>query len=140
MRNKIFLDTNIFLRFFINDNENKFLDCVKLFQKIKEGLITPYTSNVVFIEFLYTAIRFYKFSKKATLKAVDRILKMRNLTIIERTNTKKALEFFKLYNIKYGDCLIATQIPEKAILCSYDEDFIKIPHLKVKNPSQILSS
>lgn len=63
---------------------------------------------------------------------------MRQLTLIETTNTKTALGLLKKYRIKYGDCLIATQVPPKAILVTYDEDFAKIPGLKSQKPDEII--
>ncbi len=129
---KIFLETSVFIRYFTADDEKKFADCVHLLETIeKAGTLRPYTSNIVILEILFVLTRVYKFPKKEVLEGIQKILDIRNLTLIEKADTLAALEFYKKHNIKFGDCLIATQIPTGVKLVSYDEEFekIKIPVL-----------
>jgi len=41
------------------------------------------------------------------------------------------------YKVKYGDCLIATQIPKGVTLVSYDKDFDKLG-VGRKEPAELL--
>jgi len=54
---KVFIDTNIWLRFFLNDVPAQSQDCIKLFQKIEQGDYRPYTSAIVCLEAVYIYIR-----------------------------------------------------------------------------------
>lgn len=135
---KIFIDTNIAIRFLIQDNHRKAADCVKLFELIETGEIRAYTSSFVIAEFLFVLIKQYKYSKKTVVDAAVSFLNLRNMTLIESGNTPLALKLYRQHSIKYGDCLIATQVPEKAILVTYDEDFAKIPGLKPQKPDEVL--
>lgn len=137
---KIFIDTNIFIRFFTHDLEEKIEECEKLFEFIRDGKIKPYISNIVVLELIFVLTRQYKFKEEIVLKAVDNLLKLRNIRIIELTKTKKALALFKKLNIKYTDCLIATQIPKGTVLVTYDKEFSKIPVLKSITPAEIFNS
>lgn len=137
---KIFIDTNILIRFFTHDLEEKIEECEKLFEFIRDGKIKPYISNIVILELIFVLIRQYKFKEEIVLKAVDNLLKLRNIRIIELTKTKKALALFKKLNIKYTDCLIATQIPKGTVLVTYDKEFSKIPVLKSITPGEIFNS
>lgn len=137
---KIFIDTSILIRFFTHDLPDKVEECERIFEVIKEGKIKPYISNVVYMELIFVLTRQYKFKKNIVVKALEDLLNIRNLTVIEETNTKQALEFYKKNNIKYGDCLIATQIPKGVILVAYDKDFSKIPSLKSITPAEIFNS
>lgn len=128
---KVFLETSFFIRFFTKDDEQKFKDCLKLLELVESGKFRPYISNVVIQEVLFVLTKLYKFSKFQVLKDLDHILSIRNLVLIEQTNTKKALMFFKKFTIKYGDCLIATQVPKDCRLVTYDADFKKIEFLKI---------
>jgi predicted nucleic acid-binding protein len=67
-------------------------------------------------------------------------IKLRNLTIIDKTITAKALEYYQKYNIKLGDCYIAAQIPVGCTLCTYDKDFSRLSFLKVATPDMILTN
>ena len=138
MTNKLFLDTNIFLRFLIAEDPKSHADSAKLFSLFKDGKYTPYTSNTVISELIYVLIKIYKQAKPEVLKKIAVLLKLRNLVLIEKTNTHTALEYYKRLNIKLGDCLIATQIPKGVVLCTYDQDFKNIPNLICKTPEEII--
>ena len=134
---KIFLDTNIWLRFFLRDNKQA-EDCIEIIRQIELGNLTPYISSIVLIEVNFVLTFTYKHTNKKSYKYLDTILKTRNLTIVEKTNTHKALDIYKKHNIKYTDCLIVTQLPSKTILVTYDKEFKKIPRLNPQTPKQIL--
>ncbi len=136
---RIFLDTNIFLRFLVAENIQTHKSCKKLILTIQSGQIIPLTSNVVFQEILYILTKQYHFSKTRTVLEISKLLHLRNLTIIEITRTSEAIDLYRKYNIKFGDCLIATQIPKGVTLCTYDTDFSKLSFLEVKSPAQIIS-
>lgn len=134
---KIFLETSVFIRYFTGDDEKKFADCVHLLKIIEEGKLRPYTSNIVIFEILFILTRVYKFPKKNVSKDVQKILSMRNLTLIEKTDTKQAIKIFNESNVKYPDCLIAAQIPKGVRLVSYDEDFRKLKVL-IATPAELI--
>lgn len=134
---KVFLETSVFIRYFTADDKKKFKDCVHLLEIIeKGGKIRPYVSNIVILEILFVLTRVYKFSKKEVLEGIQKILDLRNLTLIEKTNTREAIETFQRLNIKFPDCLIATQVPRSSKIVTYDEDFSKIKNLSVFLPGE----
>jgi len=136
---KIFLETSFFIRYFTADDKKKFQDCVKLLETIENGRFRTYTSNIVIFEILFVLTKIYGFSKKEVLDAVEKVLDLRNLTLIETTKTKDAIKLFNKYNVKYPDCLIATQVPLKTKLISYDQDFQKIKTISSTEPSVLLA-
>ena len=136
---RIFLDTNVLLRYFVPEDENTHRDCAALIYAIREGKLRPFLSPIVFMEYVYTMKTFYKISKQSILQDISYLLRMRNLVIVEKTDTKAAFMIFTTHNIKFGDCLIATQIPKGANLVTYDEEFKKVPRLSPLTPKQILA-
>lgn len=136
---KIFLDTNFLLRFFLQDNPLQFEACKKLISQIEEGKFTVYTSGIVFLEISYVLKSVYKLPFLDVIDILDSVSDIRGITIVEKTNTKIALKFFKKYKVKFTDCLIASQLPKRALLISFDEELAKIKEIKVKAPQQILS-
>ncbi|MBI4037592.1 PIN domain-containing protein [Candidatus Curtissbacteria bacterium] len=135
---KVFIDTSIFIRFLTQDNPEKFKDCQKFFELTEEGKIRPYTSSIVVLEIQFVLTRLYGFNKIRVLSCILELLRLRNLTLIEKTDTRKALALFKKLNIKYADCLIATQIPTGTKLVTYDEEFKKIPTLSPATPGDLV--
>jgi len=137
---KIFIDTNIFLRFFISGNTPQHTETTFLIKEIENGKHRVYTSNVVLIELIYTLSKFYKQNKPSIIKKIDNILAMRNLTVIEKTNSRQAMDLYKKLNIKYTDCLLFTQVPKDVKLVTYDKDFTKLPQLKIAKPKEIYAN
>jgi predicted nucleic-acid-binding protein len=123
---KVFIDSNVFIRFLTQDDPQKALDCTEFFELIEQGLLRPYISNVIVLEIQFVLVRLYKFPKEKVMDDIATLLSLRNLTLIEKTDTHKALELYKKHTVKYADCLISTQIPKGVRLVSYDEEFSKI--------------
>src|SRR3989344_5201537 len=115
---KLFLDTNVFLRYFLRDNENQFQSCLNLFEYIEQGIIHPYTSSIVFLEVQYVLEKVYEVDKPTVADKIDMILQTRKLVIIERTDFKSAWKLHTQKRTKLSDCLIVTQIPQNMILCT----------------------
>lgn len=138
--NRIFIDTSIFIRFLTQDIPEKYSECEMLFKLVQDGEIKSYISNLVLFEIVFVLGRQYKFPKKRILQILSQILKIRNITVIEKTDTIEALKLYDQYNIKYGDCVITTQIPKGVTIVTYDTDFSKIPSLKSATPAQIFNS
>lgn len=136
---RVFLDSNILLRYLVPENPTSYSTCSNIIRASENGQIEPYISNIVIQEIIYTLMKVYKFDKNKVLAWLSDLVKLRNLVLIEKTNTPKALGLYRKYNIKFGDCLIAAQVPENVILCTYDTDFAKIPHLNSLPPHEILS-
>lgn len=131
---KVFLDTNIWLRLLLADEEATYQKCRQLFDKIEAGQIKPYTSTIVLLEISFVLSKIYKITKTQVINDLETILTTRNLTLIEKTDFKKALNFYKKYQIKLADCLIASQITKDIALCSFDKDFKKISGFKIVVP------
>lgn len=136
---KVFIDTNVFVRFLTQDDPKKFQECKKFFEFIEKGKIRPYTSNIVILEIQFVLTRQYNVAKKEVLENIDDLLSLRHITLIEKTNTRIALSLYKKYNIKFTDCLIATQIPRGSKLVTYDEEFKKIKGISVSSPEELIS-
>ncbi|MDO8515248.1 MAG: PIN domain-containing protein [bacterium] len=135
---KLFLDSNIWLRFFLKDND-QFESTQKLISAIEEGKFKPYASAIVLLEVTYVLKSVYKLPAEKIIKILDSICDLRNITIIEKTNSKIALKFMENFNIKYSDCLIASQIKKDIILVTFDREFSKIKSVNCKTPAQILA-
>lgn len=131
---KIFLDTNLLLRYYLKDNPEQFESVANLLLQIEEGQFKVYTSSIIFLEVSYVLKSVYKLSLPEIIDILDSIFTIRGITVLEKTNTKLALQFYKKYKIKFTDCLIASQMPKNTILVSFDEELSKIKEITLKKP------
>lgn len=136
---KIFLDTNFLLRYYLKDNSEQFETCKNLISQIEEGRFKVYVPNIVFLEISYVLKGIYKMSFSEIIDILDSIFSIRRVTIVDKTNLRLALKYYKKYKIKFTDCLIASCLPKDAILISFDEELSKIKEITVKKPLEIFS-
>jgi predicted nucleic acid-binding protein len=134
---KLFLDSNIWLRFFLKDNE-QYPEVVEFLKYINDNQVRAYTSAIVLMEISYILTKRYHRPITKVHQCLDMIVTTPHLGVIEFTNYQAALELYQTTKIKLGDCFIATQLPEDATLVTYDKDFNKIKNLKTITPGQFL--
>lgn len=75
----IFVDTNYFLRFILQDNKPQYLEAKKLFLEAAKGEIELITSTTVFFEIHFVFKSFYKKDKPFLVEILSKIL---NLSIV----------------------------------------------------------
>lgn len=123
---KLFWDTNIFLRYFVKDNEEMYLLSSNLFESAERGEIQPSTSTIVLTEIIYTLKSFYHQNLQNIQNHIDSILGIKNLYLIDKTYFKEAYTIYKQGSKKISDCLIVTQVPQNYKLCTFDERLKKL--------------
>lgn len=135
-----FIDSNIFLRILVKENEKVFKECFLILNLIRQNKIKAFTSTLVLSEIEWVLEGFYKFSKEEIIKGLYSILKLKNLKIIDKFNSGLAIEIYKKFPVKFIDALIASNpqiYQKKVIVISYDKDFDKINVIR-KEPKQII--
>ncbi|OGK35629.1 hypothetical protein A3A93_05215 [Candidatus Roizmanbacteria bacterium RIFCSPLOWO2_01_FULL_38_12] len=136
---RYFIDTNIFLRVLIKEDEKSFQECILLLKTIKENKLKAVTSSVVLAEIVWTLLSFYTFPKNRTAEAVESIINLRGLQVLDNYNHRLAIKTFAQSKIKYIDALISSikEILEKKwIIISYDRDFDKLNVIR-KEPHDV---
>lgn len=137
--NIYFIDTNIFLRTLVKENEKTFKESVGILKLIKNNKIQACTCNLVFAEVDWVLEKLYKFSKQQAIEALEGILELKNLKIFDTANFLFGLNLYKNNNAKFIDCLIAANClfsKHNAVIISYDKDFDKL-NVKRIEPNQL---
>ncbi len=135
-----FLDTNIFLRLLVKEDEQTFGECRLLLQMVKDNQIEAATSSLVLAEIGWTLKSFYKLPKKKIVAMLRSIIHLRGLKMVDDYEPALALRFFLRFNIKLIDAFIAAIEPvaeKKWVVVSYDRDFRKLPILS-QTPAAVL--
>lgn len=136
---KLFLDTNIWVRYLIKDEPKQFATVKELLASVEEGKYQPYTSSIVLLELSYVLKSVYRLAFSEVLDALESVIATRGITIIETTDSVLALEYFKTYKIKFTDCLLASQIRPDIALVTFDEELRRIKELTVKIPEEVVN-
>jgi len=107
--NPIFVDTNVFLRFFVRDVETFYHKAKDFFEKGESGQLKLETSDLVIAEIVWVLESYYDFSKPEIKEVVETILETKNLKVANNSRVKEAInlyssgkmDFIDAYNIAY---------------------------------------
>lgn len=125
----VFVDTNIFLRVCVRDDQVQAKHCQAVIEAIQRGDVTAITSETVIAEFVWTALSFYKLQKSIIAPMVKALLALPHLHIQGVPDMLVAIELYEQHSIKFIDAIIASyelvQLGKLPIL-SYDKDFDKV--------------
>jgi predicted nucleic acid-binding protein len=131
-----FIDTNVFLRYFTQDNEKKANNSLQLLKKIETNEEKVTTSTLVIFETIFTLHSFYKVSRAEIKDLLLPIIRLRGLRLENKEIFEKALDSFSTNNISFADTYNACFMISLGIneIYSYDEDFDSIPRIKRIEP------
>jgi predicted nucleic-acid-binding protein len=128
---KVLIDSNVWLRYFLKDNEEQFLLAKKLIDNVENNKIYPYISSMIFMEIVYVLGKLYLFKKDDIKEVVESILLMRNIVVIKDTDFIKAWRWCNESGVKLADCLIATSMKEKVKLATFDNEFNNLKEVQL---------
>ena len=115
MNKKIFVDTNIFLRYLINDDVSISDKIEDVFKKASSGKILLITGSLVIIEIIFVLESYYDKSKKDIETAVLKIMNTKGLEIKDSDIILDALNYYLHKNIDFVDAYNAFFMKEHNI-------------------------
>lgn len=128
-----FLDTDLLLRYFTRDDEEKAQRVLTLLERVKRNEEKVLTSSLVMFETIFTLQSFYKVSRGEIKKLLNPILDLRGLKLLNKEIYRHALDIYvKKKKVSFVDAFNAVFALQKGIneIYSYDEDFDKIEGVK----------
>jgi len=126
-----FVDTNIFLRFLINDVPHQANACEALFRRAVAGEEILCTSDMVIAEIIWVLESYYELSRTDIREKVEKILNTKNLECTDREIILHALAIYEEKQIDYIDAYNAYSMRAKEIyeLYSYDRHYDRLSWL-----------
>ncbi len=103
MDDPVFVDTNVFLRFFVKDVEAQFEKARALFEKAEAGKIKLETSELVIAEIVWVLESYYGFSRKEISDVLGTLLSSRNLKIAGSARISDAVQLYLSGNLDFID-------------------------------------
>ena len=131
---KVFVDTNVFLRFLTNDDPVKTKRAETLFRQAIKGHIQLLTSLLVTTEIVWTLESFYHLSKADIASKVETILNTPNLLCPEAKSIVMALDLYVQENMDFIDAFHAYDLQAQGLtqIVTYDhKHFKRVPWLEI---------
>jgi len=131
-----FIDTNLLLRYFTRDDEEKAQKVLALLKRVEKAEEKVTISSLVIFETVFTLESFYKVPKKEIKELILPILNLRGLKLPDKETYHQALDIYANKNISFTDAFNTAFCLRKGIkeIYSYDEDFDKIEGIKRITP------
>jgi len=132
----IFVDTNIFLRYFTKDDEEKAKEVLELLKKVDRGEEEITTSSLVIFETIFTLNSYYEVPREKIKDLIFLILDLKGLKLRDKRTYKEALEIYANKNISFADAFNYAFAKKKGLdqIYSYDEDFDTFKDIKRITP------
>lgn len=132
---KLFVDTNIFLRYLLADHKTQSPAAKRLFTEAKKGKLSLVTHPLVVSEIFFMLYSYYKFTKDEIIEKLKTVLLFDGLEILEKNIVFQAIAFYEKNNIDFVDAYgAAFALENKIDVCSFDRDLDKIKEVKRINP------
>ena len=124
----IFLDANIFIRYFEQEDESKSADADRLIHKIVSGEIACFTNTMVIAEIVWVLEKYYDWEKPDVCDNIEFILNTPNIKISERKLLQSAVKTYRELNIDFIDSYNYAYIKASGSseIYSYDIHFDKL--------------
>ena len=133
-----FIDTNIILRYLVNEYPKKTQACYALFKKTREQKIILTTSEAVIAEtvFILASKKHYDLTPEEIKNRLSPLLTIQGLQVDYRRTLIKALELYGLYKFDFEDCLSLAHMERQQVkeIYSYDQDFDQVPEIERIEP------
>ncbi len=121
----IYLDTNIILRYLLDDNK----ELSKKSKEIIDGNDLLFICDGVCAEIVYVLQKVYKVERNLLSETLDMLIKKNNIRVSDTKTLIKSLEIFAQLNLDYIDCLLlAYNITNKVNVQTFDEKLKKRIH------------
>lgn len=131
-----FLDTNVLMRYFANDDPIRAQHALALIERIERGEEKVVTSLMIVFETVFLLERRYKVPKLRVRDLVWDVLSMRGVQLAGKSLCAQALGLYVDKNISLADAYSAVFMQSRGIteIYSWDADFDKIPGLSRIEP------
>lgn len=108
MNDPVFVDTNVFLRFFARDVEAHYQKAHDLFKKAEKGELKLETNDLVMAEIVWVLESYYEFSSAEIKEVIETILETKNLKVSNGQQVRSAIQLYASGPLDYIDaCNIA---------------------------------
>jgi len=128
------IDTNLIVRYLVQDHEKHAKAAEKLFDACDRGELILVVLPVVLAECVFVLDSFYGRPRADISSALATLISSPGVEINDAAVHLDALKRYRQTKIHFVDCLIAaTATAEDTPVATFDQDFRKFPDVRVEN-------
>ena len=123
-----FLDTNVLLRYFTRDDEEKAQRALALLTRVERGEEKVATSPLVIFETVFTLQHRYQVPRKRIRELVGDIISLRGLQLPNKSLYYRALDLYADSKVSFADAYNLAYMKSREVseVYSWDTDFDKL--------------
>ena len=134
MSRRRLVDTNLIVRYLVQDHERHAKAAVKLFDACDRGDVVIVVLPAVLAESVFVLESFYEHPRGDIASALGRLISSPGVEISGTAIHLDALDRYRRTKIHFVDCLIAaTAAAQNTPVASFDQDFRKFSDVRVEN-------
>lgn len=124
-RERVFVDTNVFLRFLTADDPGKAQRCRALFERAERRELDLVISDLVMAELAWTLRSYYRQPRDAIAATLAQVIEMRSVRIPQKATWRQAVELYRQHDVDLVDAYHAVEMNRRRVrrIISYDTDF-----------------
>lgn len=127
---KLIIDTNGYLRLFINDIPEQADIIEKLLIQAKKSIIEVLLPQIIVFEIHFALEKYYHFNKNEVIEKLESLVSTDYIQVESRKTFIEAINIYKNSNTSFVDCfLFSKKILEKADLFTFDKKLKKIQEI-----------
>jgi len=127
------VDTNLIVRFLVQDHKNHAKAAAKLFDACDRGELMIVLLPAVLAECVFVLESFYEHSRGDIASALGTLISSPGVEINEAAIHLDALHRYRKTKVHFVDCMIAATASAKSTpVASFDQDFGKFPDVRVE--------
>lgn len=133
MSQRRLIDTNLVIRYLVQDHEKHAKAAGKLFDACDRGEVLIVVLPVVLAECVFVLESFYEHPREDIASALGRLISSPGIEIRDAAIHLEALDRYGKMKIHFVDCVIAAAaVAEKISIASFDQDFRKFTDVRVE--------
>jgi len=124
---KVYLiDTNVILRYLLDDHKAHSLKAGAFMAKIFEGTKKAEIPDVVIVECIYVMEKYYKIPRSEISAKLSGILNFSGIVNYDRSEILEAFLKYGSTSIDIVDCILAAHSSPEKVVISFDNDMKKL--------------
>lgn len=133
MNKRRLVDTNLIVRYLVQDHEKHAKVAEKLFEACDRGQIVIVVLPEVLAECVFVLESFYEHAREDIASALGKLISSPGVEISGAAIHLDALERYRRRKVHFVDCVIAaTAASEGLLVASFDQDFRKFGDVSVE--------
>jgi len=133
---KVYVDTNVILRFLLNDPPEMAEKAAQVFEAAEKGEVTLVVNVMVIAEAIWVLQSFYKQPIPAIAKVITDFILNEGILVEDKVTFLSALQLYEIKRIDFIDAWLAATMQQQGIqqIFSFDEHFDRIAEIQRLEP------